>query len=389
MVVHGPYPVGEPRVAREAHAARRAGFTVDVVCMREEGEVGKEVVDGVTVHRLPLTHRRGGGGPALAAEYLGFTLAAAAQVGRLHWKHRYSVVQIHNPPDFLVLASLLPRLLGARTVLDVHDLAPEMFSMRFGDRRFAGTADWVLRAVERAAIGLAHEVLTVHEPYARELVRRGAPRERVTVVMNSFDEDLLPPPAVDPADPRDRVVYHGTVTPPYGVATLVEAFALVHEARPETQLAIYGAGDALRDACDRAEALGIGDALDAPGVYLPHADVLRAVQGAAVGVIPNLETPISRFALSTKLFEYVALGIPVVCSNLPTLREHFDDHEVLFVEPGDVEGLAAAIRASIEEPEASAARAAAARARYERDYRWSVSADRYVQLLRRQLKRRR
>ena len=59
-------------------------------------------------------------------------------------RRRYAIVQVHNPPDFLLLAALGPRLLGARMILDVHDLAPDMFNMRFGGRRGAATAEWIL-----------------------------------------------------------------------------------------------------------------------------------------------------------------------------------------------------------------------------------------------------
>ena len=69
------------------------------------------------------------------------------------------------------------------------------------------------------------------------------------------------------------------------------------------------------------------------GRYLPQAEVLAAVQSAHVGVIPNLSSRLNRFALSSKMFEYVALGVPVVSADLPTIREHFSDEEVLFFRP--------------------------------------------------------
>ena len=63
-------------------------------------------------------------------------------------RRRFDVVHLHNPPDFLIVAALVPKLLGARVIFDVHDLSPEMFAMRFGDRAGARLADRVLRRVE-------------------------------------------------------------------------------------------------------------------------------------------------------------------------------------------------------------------------------------------------
>jgi glycosyltransferase involved in cell wall biosynthesis len=122
------------------------------------------------------------------------------------------------------------------------------------------------------------------------------------------------------------------------------------------------------------------------GRFLPQAEVLERVQGASVGVIPNLPTALNRFALSTKLFEYVALGIPVVSADLPTIRRHFSDSELLFFRAGDVDALSAALLEIRCGPAAAAARTEAALERYER-YRWPEQARRYAAVLARYAER--
>jgi glycosyltransferase involved in cell wall biosynthesis len=380
MVVHGPYPVGEPRVLRETRVALEHGFEVDVLAMRNEGEPREEAVEGARVLRLPLTHRRGGGAVSVFAEYLGFTALATIRLAYLGIRRRYRIIHVHNPPDFLVTAAIIPRLFGARIIFDVHDLSPDMFAMRFERRPGHGLAQHLLRFVERTATRLSDAVLTVHEPYRRELLSRGVPAEKVTVVMNSLDESLLPT-ILDPSEEKGfRVVYHGTVTPHYGVDLIVEAAARARAGVPDLRVEVYGAGDSVSDVRSRAVELGMADRLFVSGRYLAHEDVLNRVQGASVGVIPNRPTPLNRYALSSKLFEYVALGIPVVCSDLPTLREHFSEDEVLFFGAGDADALASAILEIAENPEAARERAATARARYEQ-YRWPVSAGRYADVL--------
>src|SRR5436190_6751098 len=135
MVVHSYYP-SDVRVRREARAASAAGWDVDVLAMRDGSEAPDEVVDGVRVRRLPITHSRGGGFGRLLVEYLGFTIAATGMLALRSPVRRYDVVQIHNPPDFLVVAGIAPRLFGARVLLDIHDLAPDMLDMRYGGRRW-------------------------------------------------------------------------------------------------------------------------------------------------------------------------------------------------------------------------------------------------------------
>jgi glycosyltransferase involved in cell wall biosynthesis len=87
-------------------------------------------------------------------------------------------------------------------------------------------------------------------------------------------------------------------------------------------------------------------------------------------------------AIPTKLFGYAALGVPIVSADLPAIREYFSPREVRFFRTGSAEHLAAALRDIAVAPETAKARAAAARRRYE-EYRWPVSARRYVALLER------
>jgi glycosyltransferase involved in cell wall biosynthesis len=310
MIVHAAYPV-DVRVAREVRVALGEGFEVDVFAMRRPGEPRREEIDGVRVFRMPFSHRRGVGMFGLLWEYVGFTLIATLAVARRTIGRRYGVVQVHNPPDFLMLAALLPRLLGARVLFDVHDLSSDMFAARFERKPAAGLIDGMLRSIEKWATRVADAVITVHEPYRQELVARGVPAGKTSVVMNSFDEGLRPANNGRPQMRSDfRIVYHGTVTPSYGVDLIVEAAALLLGELPQLEVAIYGEGDSLEEVRVRGEQLGITGHLYISGRYLPQTEVLEHVSVADVGVIPNIANRLNRFALSSKLFEYVALGIP-------------------------------------------------------------------------------
>jgi len=381
MVVHSDFP-SDVRVAREVAAAAEAGFDVTVIALRRDGQPPREQIAGADVHRLPLSHKRGVSALHLAAEYLAFTLLATLRVAKLTLRRPFDVVQVHNPPDFLIVAALVPKLRGARVIFDVHDLSSDMFAMRF-PRRAAGVATPILHAVERAATRSSDLVVTVHEPYRAELVRRSVPERKTLVVLNSLAESLLPTPVPPPEQEPFRIVYHGTVTPHYGISLLVDALPALTDRIPGVRLEIYGEGDAVPALRAAAEAHGVSQLLQLTGERLPHAEVLQRVAGASAGVIPNLPTALNRFALSTKLFEYVVLGIPVVCSDLPTMRAHFSDDEVTYFRAGDSGSLAAALLRIAEDFDAALARARAAKQRYNDSYRWELQAARYAAALRR------
>jgi len=381
MVVHGPYPVGEPRVVREARVALDAGFEVDVVAMANPDEPLRGEVDGARVYRLPPLRLSRSGPVSLVREYTGFTVHAILAVGRLHLGRRYDVVHVHNPPDFLVTAAVFPRLLGARIVLDIHDLAPELFAMRLGGRRWAPAAERVLRVVESAAVRLSDSVVTVHEPYRRELLARGVPDDKIVVLLNALDERLMPTEPVTSDDEGFRVVYHGSVTPHYGVELLVDAFATVAGQIPGARLEIYGPGDAVPAVRSRVQQRGVTELVHVDGLSLPQEEVLQRIRGASVGVVSLLPIERNKAALPSKLLEYVALGIPVVAPDVPAILESFSEHEIVYFHGGNATSLAEAIRSVAADPAGARRRAEAAMKRYRATYSWPIYAGRYVDLL--------
>jgi glycosyltransferase involved in cell wall biosynthesis len=383
MIVHSHYPVGEPRGEREATALVEAGWDVDVICLRWAHEPAREIVGGVRVTRLPVEHVRGVGAARIAFEYVNFAIRATVAALKRHRESRIDVVYVHAPPDFLIVTALIPRLLGSGVVLDIHDLSPHMFDARFGNGRLGTLAQRALRVVELGACALADRVVTVHAPYRAELAAHGVPDSKILIVMNS-PGDRAVERARETAG-RDGisgflVTYHGTVTHWYGVDLLVRAIAALHDRVPNVKALILGEGDALEAAERLARGLGIADRIEFSGAYVSHEEALKRVANASCGVIPNRRSRLNRFALSSKLLDYVQLGIPVVVARLETLEAHFSSEEVTFFEPDDPAALAEALAWVAEHPEEARLKAERARARAQ-EYSWATSRERLLEAL--------
>src|SRR5213593_3403398 len=84
MVVHNYYPLGEPRVEREAQALVNHGYEVDVICLQREGEPVVDTKAGVQVYRLPVKRHRGRGLAVQLLEYLAFFVMALGKLAILH-----------------------------------------------------------------------------------------------------------------------------------------------------------------------------------------------------------------------------------------------------------------------------------------------------------------
>lgn len=380
MVVHGYYP-GDPRVRREATAAADAGYDVDVICLRAGSEARRERVDRVGVRRVGLRHVAGGGGRRMIFEYLAFTALASLMLVPAALRRHYSVIHVHNPPDFLVLAGLLPRAGGARLILDVHDFSWLMFRTRFPGRlgRFGAP---VLEMIERIACTVADVVLTVHEPYKRELIAHGVDEEKIVVVMNVFDEALLARLEPHMASAGGFVVaYCGTISPWHGVDLVLDALEELHAEILGARAVILGDGDLLPELQTRVANGDLNGSVELSGGWVPTERALGWIATASCGVIPNRATELTQLALSTKLFEYVALGLPVVAAELRTEAAHFGPDEVTFFSPGDPRSLASALRWVASHPEEAQAKTSRARERVARQYSWRENRERYLRAL--------
>lgn len=383
MVVHDHYPK-DVRVWRAARAATEAGWRVTVVCLRHPDEAALEELEGVSVRRLPVEHRPGSKLARMLGEYAAFTLLATWTVLRLHLRTPQAVVHINNPPDFLVLAAIIPKLRGSQVIFDVHDLTPLMFDVRFRGRTAARPVINALTVQQRLACNFADRVLTPHQPSACRISESGVPLEHIEIMMNPPDGEVLDRVlAKAPTQaPRDGllIAYHGTVTHWYGIDLIVDAIAELRHELPDMRAMILGAGDAVDEVAQHIRALGLEDRIELPGHFLPNEEALSAVRNADCGIVPNLPSALNDLTLSGKLLDYALLGVPAVVAELEVQAAHFDATEVTFFKPGDPHSLAEAIRWVSENPEL--ARAKAERARHRADaYSWPHQRDAYQGLL--------
>jgi len=164
---------------------------------------------------------------------------------KLHRRRRYSIVQVHNLPDFLVFAALIPKLTGARVILDPHDLMPEFYAER-SQRSLDSLPVRLICWQERLACRFADHVITVTELWRQALIERGQPADKVTVVMNVADDRIFHRDVtIDAArdDGRFRLIYHGVMDQRHGLDLALRAINLIRHTAPDIHLTLHGGGE--------------------------------------------------------------------------------------------------------------------------------------------------
>ena len=346
MIVHAYYEE-DPRVRRQAESLVTAGRPVVVLGLRAPGGPKTSEVDGVRVHHLDVQRHQGAGLGVYLREYLSFLVRAMIASIRLHRRERFALVQVHSLPDFLVFAALPLRLVGVPVLLDLHEAMPEFFRSRF-----PGASNRIVHRLlllqERLSIALSTATITVNPPMRDRLVRLGVPAAKTGVVVNSpslgrFDIAAHPRRAFRD-DGRLRLIYAGALTPTYELDVAVAAVARIASTRPDLDVVfdVYGRGDSGPGLAAQAVELGVADRVTFHG-RIPIEDVPAAIARADIGIAPTRHDRFTDMSLSTKVFEYAAMGKPVVASRLPMVEHSFPPGTVAAYTPGDAEAMADAI----------------------------------------------
>ena len=369
----------DPRVRREAEALVARGDTVHFICVREPGKAVERECHGVQLYPVSAGRYRGDSTFGYLARYASFFLRAFILVTWLFFKNRYQVVQVHTMPDFLVFAAAIPKLFGARIVLDVHDLMPELYICKFKmDARhpIIRFITWV----ERRSIAFAHRAIAVHATHRDALVSHGSPLEKFVILLNLPDPRIFKVQGTTPReDGRFRLIYHGTVARRHGLEVALKSVRLVKDQIPELEFLVIGEGDDI----DRIKQLTNEWDLERFVKFLGRMGVeelpkyLRQVD---LGIVPILYDEFTRYMLPLKLMEYVGMDIPAIVSRTETIEAYFDDQMVRYVTPGNEQELAQAILELSRDPGARR-RLVANAARFNAQYNWDEHKKVYFDLV--------
>jgi len=372
VVSRHPYPMATT-LRRNLTQLVSWGLAVDVVCLTTGLRWAAPIADqpGLRLYGIPIKTRRTHAF-WYPLHYAMFFLWALVVVSLLSLLRRYDVIEVDNTPDFLVFTTVLARLRGTRIVLFALELMPELTAARL---RLDSQALPVRLAtlLERAATTWVDHVIAVSELCRRILIGRGLPSDKVTVVPNSHPvADLGPSRPLEPP----FLVIQTTLIERYGVHVAIEALAALRSEWPELTLRILGQGESEPMLVELTKRLGLQDRVRFSHGYLPWRPMMDQVRQATLGIVPMLADGYGDLCLPNKVLEFVALGIPVVCSRLPAIQEHFTEDCLAYFDPGDAAGLAAQVARLLADPSAARRQASLAKVAMG-DLAWESVSRRY------------
>jgi PEP-CTERM/exosortase A-associated glycosyltransferase len=333
----------------DPHMVTRAGFPL------VEGRAGGAVdhVDGIAYHRIAPGMPLSGAPGVIAAR-------TAAGLERLAIELRPAV--LHPTTNFLnAQAALAVRdSLGIRLVYEVRGFLEETWVSRSGDG--AEIAERYLRGreVETACMAAADAVVTLSEAMKADIVARGIPADRVTVVPNAVDAARFTPRARDDALAGRLGIAPGEIVLGYissmvryeGIRYLIEATRLLRDRGRRVRLLLVGDGEERGALEERAAELGLH--AERAALFtgrVPHAEIEAYYSIIDLFVVPRTADRVSQLVTPLKPYEAMAMQRCLVVSGVGALLEIVQEGETgRSFAPEDPAALADVLEPLLDDP---------------------------------------
>jgi len=375
------YYLRDPRVRREAEALAEAGFNVDVITLRGKGEPNTERVSGVNVFRLPLMRRRGNI-VRYFLEYLWFFVLSSFFLFYLYLTRQYKLIQIHTMPDFLVFSAVIPRILGAKVILDVHEPMPELFMSKYKLNR----DNFLIKFIgiqEKISFRFPNHLFTVHEPLQELFIKRGViKKDKIDVVLNVPDTKIFKDRQFRKNSEPDGhfvLIYTGTVAERYGLDIAIRGIDLLRNKIPKLKLWIVGEGEHLPYLRNLVMELNLKSYIKFYNP-VPLTQIPSLLAKANVGISTHKQDPFWDIYFSTKIVEFLTIGLPVVVSRTKTIQYYFDDDMLFFFTPEDICDFAEKILTVYKNPFLAEKKVENAR-KYIKNLSWDIEKKKYTKLV--------
>ena len=320
----------------------------------KNGKILEEVIDGIPVHRSKIYVSDSKGIVKRLLNYFSFVVTSCRRGKKLE---NFDFLMVESPPLFLGYSAMrLSRKLKAKLIFNVSDLWPE-------------SAEKLGLVTNKFLLGMAYRLeakcyrrsylITGQTQGIVDDISKRFPEKKVVWLPNGVDLSYYNPAEIETIGYRKRnglkesdilFFYGGVVGYAQGLDVILNAAKLV-ENRPEIQFIIQGAGP------EKERLLQLKEELNVTNVhFLPPVDksempgVLKEIN---VAVIPLRKLDLFEGAIPSKVFETLAMEIPILLGVNGEARFHFVDkaQAAIFVEPENAAVLAENVLLLADNPE--------------------------------------
>lgn len=336
--------VCDNRVRRYAETLARRGDSVDSLALADDvSESSRQTHKGVNLMYVQSRNFAEKSEWNYVVRHFLFLWRASRMLAQLHRRKRYDLIHVHNIPDFLVFATWYPKLFGARVILDIHDIVPELFANKFSTS-LKGLYVGILELIEKLSTRFADHVIISNHLWRDKLTERSISPQRCSVFVNHVDPEIFVRRPRTRQDGRYVVIFPGTFQPHQGLDIGISAFAQFRKHVPNAEFHLYGGGNDAVEAELRKQVAGHGleECVRFHGI-ISLDQMPDVIANADLGIVPKRADSFGNEAYSTKIMEFLSQGVPVVASRTKIDTYYFNEGTVHFFDSGDSSSMASAM----------------------------------------------
>jgi len=292
---------------------------------RIQSEKGNEVTV-VTFLKTPFNYRYRVISVPISFKWMGnsFSLSLPFVLWRL--KNSFDIVHAHSHLFFsTILCAFIRHFSSTPLIITNHGLFSQTAPLWLQKIYLSTIGRWTLRSADRILCYTAVE--------KDQLIPYGISEEKIAVIHNGISSADFSP---SPSDPGKQILWVGRFTPGKGVDVLLDAMKIFHSKFPDYILSMVGDGPLKQHFRQKIIDMDLTDSVILRD-FIPNKDLADLYQESVLFVLPSLEEGVPRTIL-----EAMSCGVPVVCTDLPQLRDIVDGCGIL-VPARDPEALADAL----------------------------------------------
>jgi glycosyltransferase involved in cell wall biosynthesis len=333
MITHSLYE-SDGRVMRYAEALAARGDEVEVIALRKAGKPAEETIAGVKVYRVQFRSFTEKSKFSFFKQISLFFVKSFWFVSRRHLRKPYDLLHVHSIPDNLVFAAWLPKLMGAKMILDIHDILPELYASKFQVSQ-ESVGFKIMLEVERRSIAFSDHVIIANHLWRDRLIGRSLTSDKCTVFLNYPDRTIFRPASGKAPSEKFIIIYPGTLNQHQGLDVAIRAFNRIKDKAPHAEFHIHGEGRTQDSLMRLVQELDLGDRVRFKPM-LPLREIAKVMATADLAVVPKRKDSFGNEAFSTKILEFMSVGVPVIVSDTAIDKYYFNRDVVTFFQDGNV-----------------------------------------------------
>ncbi len=271
----------------------------------------REVVDGISIIRVPLYPSHDGSALRRILNYASFAFSAAI-IGPLVVR-KADVAYVYHPPATVALPAMVLRgVRGIPFVYDIQDLWPDTLASTgmVNSRCILACVDLFCHLTYR----MASKVVVLSPGFRRRLLERGVPAGKLALIYNWCDEAKIVPTVAGYEEPSldgyFNVIFAGTMGKAQALDAVLEAAQILKERLPKVQFVMVGGGIQVEHLKREKERMGLDNVLFLP--RRPVSEIGSLLSRADALLVHLKDDPLFAITLPSKTQAYLAIGRPII-----------------------------------------------------------------------------